>query len=432
LDGERSANGGDGEDDDYDHDSDSSDEQDQPDDTEEDGSDDEDWKGNPVLGPGAVPGSAESDEGREGDGQADSDDFGGQGFNVASPQEETDPVFESDTEDLTASGQSQGDDESEASDSDHGVDEDSGAGASEMDSDPKGAPDDRSGSGDQVEAPGPSGQTDSTGPEGATEDGLSANAQNLSDISETPDTDTESGSPSGGETASAVNGTVDELNDTAANVGNSAEQVSSADETITGDDRKGSEAPSSDNTAADAGTSSDEMSDGQEEAVDEMVDRVRNADILVLLVDCERLVGKDVTGTENDSGNPDLQIEDYVEILSYVEVDRAVLVASKADVLLEEWDNPYPEPPSENPDALKEFTEYTTNLVKGSQMNLVTRLMQAGNASAVYPVYYQTEEKKKGEETVLVPRTDDSGPVATPNLQPVGYEQVLESIAGNR
>jgi hypothetical protein len=65
-------------------------------------------------------------------------------------------------------------------------------------------------------------------------------------------------------------------------------------------------------------------------------------------------------------------------------------------------------------------------------MNLVTRLMQAGNASAVYPVYYQTEEKKKGEETVLVPRTDDSGPVATPNLQPVGYEQVLESIAGNR
>lgn len=143
---------------------------------------------------------------------------------------------------------------------------------------------------------------------------------------------------------------------------------------------------------------------------------VANADILMVVIDFERLIG---TPAEDDTGstveNQSLGIEYYNEILDAVDVENVIIAATKADVLAHDdsFDVDLPE-------TDKEFTRFKQEVDSIlDQRYDIQELKQQLEQPDIHPVFYRTQEVN-GE---LIPERDSAN-----NLIPVGYKQLVDAI----
>jgi len=131
---------------------------------------------------------------------------------------------------------------------------------------------------------------------------------------------------------------------------------------------------------------------------------VRAANTLILVVDVERFVG-----------NEPLDIEEYFSILQATDDKQVILVATKADVLLDDFKN------ERGLDAhvhFDEFKEFITTRLRQSKN--VDALIQQTGRGEIHPVYYQTTVNENGNR---VPMRDERGMVMT-----VGFDEFLDKI----
>ncbi|MFB6186427.1 MAG: hypothetical protein ABEI86_06120 [Halobacteriaceae archaeon] len=161
---------------------------------------------------------------------------------------------------------------------------------------------------------------------------------------------------------------------------------------------------------------------------------------LIFLLDCDRIMNPEefssndhVEGkqdkvvddtSENDS---DLAIQEMEEIVSDVKPDDVILVASKADYLIDRFKEakPHDYAPHEPGADYAEFTEFVTEGFRNNRH--FQRLMNTTGADTIHPVYFETEERN-GQN---VPRVAENNllPEAGGNdLQPVGFERVINQI----
>lgn len=137
----------------------------------------------------------------------------------------------------------------------------------------------------------------------------------------------------------------------------------------------------------------------------QLSDRVKKADSIVLILDMERY-------KRNDS----LETESYFEILDEADSTEVLLIATKCDIIAEEFENETGLDPVTYYDEFKEYVN--DSLVREDQT--IKSLVQNTAGSDVHPVYYQTTEDENGE---LVPMRDSSG-----NVQTMGFKRLLEKI----
>jgi len=143
-----------------------------------------------------------------------------------------------------------------------------------------------------------------------------------------------------------------------------------------------------------------------------------DSDILMVVIDCERLVHPqqfDEAETSGEDAGRTLGIEYYKPILENTNVENVVIAVTKADVLIHDDSIPV-QPPSEHggfPGFKREVNE-----ILGERYD-IRELKQALEETEIQPVFYKTE--KRGGE--YVPLRD-----AANNLIPVGYENLIDSI----
>ena len=146
----------------------------------------------------------------------------------------------------------------------------------------------------------------------------------------------------------------------------------------------------------------------EEEDVDNNVltlaDEVESCDTLVLVIDVERFVN-----------NEPLEITDYFSILQASRDKRAMVVASKADLLVDDF---YEEMGIEPHLAFDEFQSYVENKLRQSEQ--VDSLIRQCAGADIHPVYYQTTEDDAGQP---VPMRDSSGAVIT-----IGFDKLLDEL----
>jgi GTPase SAR1 family protein len=135
-----------------------------------------------------------------------------------------------------------------------------------------------------------------------------------------------------------------------------------------------------------------------------LAQRVREANTLVLILDMERY--------ESDES---LGIESYFDILDATDSTKVLLVATKCDVLAEEFRDEMGLDPVMYFD---EFREYVNETITQNDQTVRT-LVQDTAGSEIYPVYYQTTERN-GER---VPMRDANG-----NVQTMGFNELLERM----
>lgn len=131
---------------------------------------------------------------------------------------------------------------------------------------------------------------------------------------------------------------------------------------------------------------------------------VRLADTLIFILDLEQY-----------TSGEGLQIEEYFDIIQAVSDKRVLLVATKADLLAEEFRE------TQSMEAHRyfdEFTQYVNNELQNS--NQVRTLVQDTAGSQIHPVYYQTKVADDGER---IPLRDNSG-----NVMTVGFDRVLDEV----
>ncbi|WP_136601125.1 hypothetical protein [Salinigranum halophilum] len=134
-----------------------------------------------------------------------------------------------------------------------------------------------------------------------------------------------------------------------------------------------------------------------------IADRVRGADTLILIIDAGRFSGED-----------DLDIAPYPSILEECPDTEVILVATKADILAEEFEE------DEGLRAPRDFDEFRRYVNDRLTNNRVVRTIVQETAGAeIHPVYYQTT-RENGE---LVPQRD-----ADNNLMTVGYDELLDEL----
>jgi len=136
-----------------------------------------------------------------------------------------------------------------------------------------------------------------------------------------------------------------------------------------------------------------------------LAQRVRNANTLVLLIDVERY-----------HNNEPLEIEPYFDILNAASNKDVLLVATKCDILAEEFRDARALEAHQYFDEFQEFVNET--LVENNQA--VRTLVQDTSGSVIHPVYYQTTTNETGER---VPMRDRNG-----NVQTVGFDELLEKM----
>jgi len=136
-----------------------------------------------------------------------------------------------------------------------------------------------------------------------------------------------------------------------------------------------------------------------------LAQQVQEADTLILLIDCEKF----------DDGE-NLNIEPYFDILQAVDDKEVKLVATKADVLGEN----FREQESLEPhNYFDEFVDYVNNQLTEYNQQVLTLIQTVGDAR-IHPVYYQTKVNDEGER---VPMRDRGG-----NVLRNGYRQLLEVL----
>ncbi|WP_418282888.1 hypothetical protein [Halorubrum sp. DTA98] len=136
-----------------------------------------------------------------------------------------------------------------------------------------------------------------------------------------------------------------------------------------------------------------------------LAQRVRSANTLVLIIDVERY-----------HNNEPLEIEPYFDILNAASNKDVILVATKCDILAEEFRNTQALEAHQYFDEFQEFVNET--LIENNQA--VRTLVQDTSGSKIHPVYYQTTTNENGER---VPMRDRNG-----NVQTVGFDELLEKM----
>lgn len=136
-----------------------------------------------------------------------------------------------------------------------------------------------------------------------------------------------------------------------------------------------------------------------------LAENVSAADTLIFLVDVERF----------DNNEP-LDIAPYVSILQATDDKNVMLVATKADILADQFKD---ERGLEAHRYFEEFTEYVNDTLGTNEQ--VRTLIQQTSGSEIHPVYYQTKEAEFGDGRV--PMRDERGQVIT-----VGFESLLERL----
>lgn len=136
----------------------------------------------------------------------------------------------------------------------------------------------------------------------------------------------------------------------------------------------------------------------------QLADRVVDADTLVLILDMERYESEESLG-----------IESYFDILDASNNSKVLIVATKCDVLAEEFEEQMGLDPVMYSDEFKDYVNET--LTENDQT--VSALIQDTAGSEIHPVYYQTT-MNDGER---VPMRDRNG-----NVQTMGFEELLEKL----
>lgn len=136
-----------------------------------------------------------------------------------------------------------------------------------------------------------------------------------------------------------------------------------------------------------------------------LAERVQGADTIVLLVDVERY-----------HNNEKLGIEPYFDILNVASGKDIILVATKADILADQFREQQSLEAHQYFDDFREFTNET--LRENSQA--VRTLVQDTSGSKIHPVYYQTKVTDDGER---VPLRDRNG-----NTNRFGFDELLTKL----
>jgi hypothetical protein len=139
-----------------------------------------------------------------------------------------------------------------------------------------------------------------------------------------------------------------------------------------------------------------------DQTIRELRRRVDAADTLVYIIDCNRLV----------EGEP-LGVAPYFDIIRANPNKEAMIVATKADLLAEEFND---ETGLEPQLAYEEFVDYVNDRLRTNENAL--GLLQTTNATA-QPVYYQTREEDGSRE----PMRDRDG-----SANPVGFDKLMNRL----
>ena len=131
---------------------------------------------------------------------------------------------------------------------------------------------------------------------------------------------------------------------------------------------------------------------------------IQAADTLILLVDVERHVN-----------NEGLGLAEYFRILEEADDKGAIIVATKCDILADQfWEQQEVTPER----AFGEFRQYVEDELCTSEQ--FQALLRQTPQSEVHPVYYETEFNDEGER---VPVRDENGSVVT-----VGFDRLLSRL----
>lgn len=136
-----------------------------------------------------------------------------------------------------------------------------------------------------------------------------------------------------------------------------------------------------------------------------LVDEVKNSDTLILLIDIERYM-------KNES----IKIEPYFDILNAASGKDVILIATKADLLAEEFKD---RRAIEAHQYFDEFQEFVHNELVDNSRNVQNLVLDTAG-SEIHPVYYQTTVNDEGER---VPMRDRAG-----NVMTIGFDELLEKM----
>lgn len=132
---------------------------------------------------------------------------------------------------------------------------------------------------------------------------------------------------------------------------------------------------------------------------------VMDANTLILIVDVERF----------DNNEP-LEVAPYVSILQATDDKDVLLVATKADVLADQFRE---EQGIEAHRYFEDFKQYVNDQLQRNEQ--VRTLIQQTSGSEIHPVYYQTKEAEIGDGRV--PMRDERNSVMT-----VGFGRLLDRL----
>lgn len=170
-----------------------------------------------------------------------------------------------------------------------------------------------------------------------------------------------------------------------------------------------------DGDSSDGGASAGSLKSPKERAIEDVTRNVQQSDKLVFVLDSERFHGQ----APDAESEANMQVEDFSSIVENVDLDDAVLIASKADFFIDGWqeEKGHKLRPTSNEQRFESFREYVESQMRTDLQ--IESLAQTVNAPTIHPVYFVTEVRD-GE---MFPKPDENG-----NIQPVGFDQALEAL----
>jgi len=144
--------------------------------------------------------------------------------------------------------------------------------------------------------------------------------------------------------------------------------------------------------------------DDMDTTLQRLSEGIQTADTLILVVDTERFVN-----------NEPLDISEYFSILQATDNKDVLIVATKTDVLADDFEE---ERGLEAHLYFEEFKQFVATRLRQSEN--VDSLVTQTAGSEIHPVYYQTTVNESGNR---VPMRDDSGSVMT-----VGFDELLDKM----
>ena len=254
-------------------------------------------------------------------------------------------------------------------------------------------------------------------------------------------TDSDRDEPSHAESGSTVSATETRNEDTTVDEESADASASESEDSKVRsppeDETEGASSPNGDarSSSSDGNDRTEEESLDQSEVVEQLEKKIIESATLVMMLDCVRLIGGEPAG----AGSRSLETTQMNRIINGVEPDRVVLVATKADVLIDDWkgwhrvhqgeslDQDRISDPHELDQYQQSFREYVTERFDDETGTLLNN----ADAGTVYPVYFETQQST-GDTQSSGERGDDMWvpePNANGELQPHGYGEVLAAIA---